>query len=296
MKKLFIIITAVIVCLMPFGNLAGAASPSGKITVIMINKADKNPLPDKETDILKIADCSYSTNNISFTLIGDFAYSDVNLSDTDAASKLYNIALASGYKSTAVYTDSEGKAQLPCALGAYLVTSPDNLFNPFIVFVPYETKEEVIFDVTAMPKIDITEPEPTEPDTSEPDTSEPDTSEPDTTEPTSSGNPVIHTTTTSPYPNTPGSSNNTNTTASPVIPVAPFPVVPYVPGDRTITPHTTVPRGEKVTNEETTSVNKPEKLPQTGMIQYPIPILGFAGVLMFAIGFIIYGEGKKKEN
>ena len=167
MKKLFMIIIAVIVCLMPFCMRAGAASPSGKITVIMINKADKSPLNDKKVNIVKVADCLYSTSRVSFTLNDDFSDTQADLSDTSAASTLYAAAQRKGIKGTAISSNSEGTAALPCELGAYLVYSPDNLFNPFIVFVPYETAEELIFNVTAEPKIDIpvTPPDtPTKPD------------------------------------------------------------------------------------------------------------------------------------
>ena len=35
---------------------------------------------------------------------------------------------------------------------------------------------------------------------------------------------------------------------------------------------------------------------ETGMLQYPIPILGLCGVLMFSKGFIMYVNGKKEDN
>ncbi|MBR6702644.1 MAG: LPXTG cell wall anchor domain-containing protein [Clostridia bacterium] len=275
MKKLFMIIVAVIVCMMPFGVLAGAASPSGKITVVMINRADKSPLQDKTVNVVKVADCLYSDRTASFTLTGDFSDSHIDITDTGAAMHLYDTAVGKGLKGTAIKSDAEGKASLPCELGAYLVYSPDKLFNPFVVFVPYETAEELIFDVTAEPKIDISVTEPTDPDS-----------------PTS---PLTPTNPTTPSENTTKSSDSVTPVIPPVVPVVP-PVVPYVPGEHPTRTHTTAPDGTPGTDNNSSSDNSGEKLPQTGMVQYPIPILGFAGVMMFAIGFIIYGEGKKKEN
>lgn len=276
MKKLFMIIIAVIVCLMPFGVLAGAASPSGKITVVMINRADKSPLQDKTVNVVKAADCLYSNRTASFTLTGDFADSHIDLSDTGAAMHLYDTAVGKGIKGTAIKSDAEGKASLPCELGAYLVYSPDKLFNPFVVFVPYETAEELIFDVTAEPKIDVPVTDPTSP-----------------TSPTS---PTTPTQPTKPSENTTKSSDSVTPVVPPVPVVPVVPVVPYIPGEHPTRTHTTAPDGTPGTDNDNSSNNSGEKLPQTGMIQYPIPILGFAGIMMFAIGFAVYGEGKKKEN
>ena len=116
-----------------------------------------------------------------------------------------------------------------CAIGAYLVYSQRQLFNPFVVLVPLETQEEYIFTVTAEPKIDIPEPPTTEPTTEQ-------TSQPDMPEPTTESN----------------------------------------------TEPTTKPSGEQ--------------LPYTGMLQYPIPLLGCAGLILFAKGLLDYAGAKKKED
>lgn len=38
-----------------------------------------------------------------------------------------------------------------------------------------------------------------------------------------------------------------------------------------------------------------EKLPQTGMLMWPIPVLGAAGIALFALGWILCFSGKKHE-
>ena len=297
------IIIAVIVCLMPFCMRAGAASPSGEITVIMINKADKSPLKNNKISIARVADCDYSPSRISFALNDDFSDSRADLTDTSAARILYATAQSKGIKGASVTSDAEGKAVYPCPLGAYLVWSPESIFNPFVVFVPYETDDEIIFNVTAEPKIDIpvTEPDkPTEPTKpTEPDKPTEPTKPDEPTAPTSPTVPpvtVIRTTTTT-APANPG--GGPGTPGHPTTPNTPnIPIITAVTNEHTTRPHTTSDNGRVTSPDEdtdTTSTTK-EKLPQTGMVQYPIPILGFAGILMFAIGFIVYGEGKKKEN
>ena len=39
-----------------------------------------------------------------------------------------------------------------------------------------------------------------------------------------------------------------------------------------------------------------KKLPKTGMLQLPVPILGFIGALTFSRGFVLYAKGKKEED
>ncbi len=54
---------------------------------------------------------------------------------------------------------------------------------------------------------------------------------------------------------------------------------------------------ETTTDKSSTNKKEPgEKLPKTGMLQLPIPILGFLGAMMFSGGLILYAKGKKEEN
>ena len=68
-----------------------------------------------------------------------------------------------------------------------------------------------------------------------------------------------------------------------------------IPEDDEVTP----PDEETGTDKSSTSTtdkSSEEKLPKTGMLQLPIPILGFAGALIFSEGFILYAKGKKEED
>lgn len=47
--------------------------------------------------------------------------------------------------------------------------------------------------------------------------------------------------------------------------------------------------------ETETPMTKPSgMLPHTGQLNWPIPVMAFVGIILFAIGFTIYNEGKKK--
>ena len=221
MKKAISIIAVFLIMLLAL--LPASAYPtSGGITVVMINKADKQPLTDTAAVFVKVADCIYSETEITFSLISDFSDTEVNLESSDAAPQLLDKVKEEGVSGVTVRSDTDGKAVFADReLGAYLIYSPDNIFTPFIAFLPMVTDDGISFELTAQPKIDI----PDEP--------------------------------------------------------------------------TTEPEKETDTPEETTApipTHNDEKLPQTGMLQFPVPILGLCGVLIFSKGFILYANSKKEEN
>lgn len=69
---------------------------------------------------------------------------------------------------------------------------------------------------------------------------------------------------------------------------------------RTITNSTTTPTepggGDTPTIIELTPENPPEILPKTGLLQWPIPILAIAGLLLFAFGWKDYMGKKDKDD
>ena len=221
MKKAISIIAVFLITLLAV--LPASAYPtSGGITVVMINKADKQPLADRDVVFVKAADCLYTETDISFSLISDFSDTELDLESSDAAEQLLEKVKEKGISGETVRSDTDGKAVFAeRELGAYLVYSPDGIFTPFIVFLPMVTEDGISFELTAQPKIDI----PDEP----------------TTEPEKE-------------------------TDTPEEPTAPRPT------------------------------DSDEKLPQTGMLQLPVPILGLCGVLVFSKGFILYANSKKEEN
>ncbi len=220
MKKAISILAVFLVMLLAVIP-ASAYPQSGSLTVVMINKADKQPLVNQAATVIKVADCLYTESDITFSLSADFSDTDIDLESSEAAQQLLSKVNEKGISGTTVSSDADGKAYFDSLeLGAYVVFSSDDIFTPFVVFVPMVTDDGISFDLTAQPKIDI----PDEPETE------------------------------------PESSTEAQTDTAPAKPAG------------------------------------NEKLPQTGMLQYPVPILGLCGVLVFSKGFILYANSKKEEN
>ena len=267
MKRiLFVIFAAVILftaCVPAF-----AALTNGSISVVMVNKADKKPVYGKTVTSVKVADCDYENGNYTFALTDAFASTEAELTDTDAASVLYQAFKTSGKNGINISSDKEGIAFFAdCVPGAYLVFSSDNLFNPFLVFIPMDDGNYYVFDVTAEPKIDFKPEE----GTTEPVTDDEETTT--RTTPTGNGGSSYITPPLTPGQVSPGGGKSSNPPSGQVF----------------------SPRGSSQTGEKSDSIS-PEKLAQTGMLQYPVPILGISGMILFAAGFIIYGEGRKKQR
>lgn len=222
MKKVISLLAAFVIMLLPCFT-ANAYPSSGSITLVMINKADKQPVSYSRVVAVKVADCIFNEAEVDFSLISDYG-TGIDLTSTDAAQELYPAAKNS--KDSKLYADSDknGKAVFEdCATGAYLIYSTEDIFSPFLAFVPMVSDDGINFYVTAEPKIDIPEEE------------------------------------------------------------------------------TTTTDGEIETTTEKTSssviTEKPDKkLPKTGMLQLPVPILGLCGALMFSKGFVLYAKGKKEED
>ena len=274
-----LILSVIALMSMPFCAPALAAQSNGSVSVEMINKADKKPMSGKTIYAVRVADGSVENGNTSFTLTEDFASTEVDLNATDAADTLSAAAKAAGISGQKATSGKDGKAVFNnLGLGAYLIYSPDGMFNPFLAFIPYDTGDSLAFNVTAQPKIDIpVEEETTEPVTGEETTTEPVTGEETTTKPSTgkgSGGSIIVA-----PPATPGSPSSGSGKS-------------YTPKSHIDAPDMSGKTGKKSEQSQTA----PEKLPQTGMLQYPVPVLGTIGMLLFAAGFVIYGEGKKKQR
>ncbi len=132
---------------------ASAYPSSGSITVTMINKADKQPMSNQKVTAVKVADCSNTEADFTFSL--DPAYgSGIDLESPEAAEALYPSVKGAAGK-TAV-SDSDGVAVFSgCELGAYLIYSSEETFSPFLAFVPMITEDGINFNIKAEPKIDI---------------------------------------------------------------------------------------------------------------------------------------------
>jgi LPXTG-motif cell wall-anchored protein len=57
-----------------------------------------------------------------------------------------------------------------------------------------------------------------------------------------------------------------------------------------------VPLVTKPTETPTPPPSPPPKLPQTGQLNWPIPVMAVAGCVLFSIGLILYGGRKRTDN
>lgn len=53
---------------------------------------------------------------------------------------------------------------------------------------------------------------------------------------------------------------------------------------------------ERAPTEPPTEPTTPSKLPQTGLTQWPIPVLAICGLLLVVLGLMLYTSGKKKSH
>ena len=278
MKKTVKIILAVLL-VMQVLFIAAFAADSGSLTVKLISRTDEKPVAGKALKIYKVGSAEVGTDNAPL-FSTDEPYKSAGLTvinpKEDAASKFAQTAKTNSASAQTVTSDSNGRAVInPCELGVYLVCSQDNLFEPFLVSVPVDAQNngEWDYSVTAEPKFDYEEPTNPEPPTDPESPTTPQPTQP-TTEPGGySGGGIITVNPPSPGGNNDGGSFSTGGSPSGNV---------Y---------HATSRSGEGDSGKTDS-----EKLPQTGMLQYPIPILGFGGVILFAAGYLIYGRNKKKET
>ena len=234
MKKVITLFAAVLIMLLPCFT-ASAYPSSGSITVVMINKANKQPMSNQRVNAVKVAECSNTEADFTFSL--DPAYgTGFDLETPETAQKLYSAVQKKGATGKSAVSDSEGTAVFEdCELGAYLIYSSEENFAPFLALLPMVTDDGINFNLTAEPKIDIPEETTKTPDTEK------------------------------------------TTTPSEKTPIPPS-------------------KETETTTSKSSSSDKKKKLPQTGMLQLPVPILGFLGALMFSEGFVLYAKGKKEED
>ena len=140
-----------------------AGSPStGSITVTMADAKDKSPIVGAPLDIYHVATLIIDAgNNMYYSYTDSFRGCGHELTDPDLAALLAVFVEGKGIQSTRLVTDSSGKASVgTLPLGLYLVkqTAAVNgyaLCKPFLVSVPAQIENALVYDVQAAPKTDI---------------------------------------------------------------------------------------------------------------------------------------------
>ena len=189
----------------------------------------------------------------------------INLQDPDTALELERYVKQNNITGTAKTVGKDGKVTFDnLESGVYLIrqkNAPDGYMpiKPFLVTLPYLKDGEYIYDLDASAKTELDkEPsEPTEPSTGP---TEPSTGPSEPTEPST------------------GPSEPTEPSTGPSEPTEPS----TGPSEPTEPTEPTEPGGGDA--------------PQTGQLNWPVPVFSIAGLLIFSAGWVMFNSVKKDEE
>jgi len=303
-------------------------SRTGSITATMTHNGRR--VPGGTLTIYRVAEISGS----SYRLVEPYTGAEVSLEDIDSPSTAEALAaytLENNIEGITQQIGSNGRVTFSnLQTGLYLVMqheAPDGFYplSPFLVSIPQRFLGKYIYDVSATPKLDL-EPEdptcpswPTCPDPSWPTC--PDPSWPTCPDPSwpTCPDPSWPTCPDPTWPTCPDPSWPTCPDPSwPTCPTEPDETTePTEPGETTEPEETTEPTepGETTEPDETTQPTEPEetdptkptepdeptepdkpKLPQTGQLNWPVPVLAVCGIFLTVVGWYLNAAEKKKAN
>lgn len=245
-------------------------SRTGSIKVSLYDSETSEAVGGGTLTLYRVAKVQKDNANLSFVYTNGFEDCGVELGDLSEGELAGRLAekIAATAESTTVEISDLGVAEFgDLEVGLYLVVQTTaaenyNVINPFLVSVPIQENGSYVYDVDALPKVGTAAKKTPEP---------PDT--PDT-------------------PDTPDKPDEEN----PNTPAAPGPDNPdgWVLGAH----------GEKIyLNPEAPSPDNPNGyvmgahgLPQTGQLNWPIPVLAVIGVVLVAAGIKLKKETRKDEK
>lgn len=242
----------------------------GSITVFFRDSSSKKAVAGGEITLYKVADVQRDNANLSYTYVNGFENCGIsldNLSDSTLPGKLQGKISSSTEKST-VSIGSDGRAVFGnLSLGLYLLIqnkAADN-YSPvqaFLVTVPMSKDGIWCYDIDATPKMG-----------------------------TSTYNKPPETPPSSDKPPVPDSPTTPETPETPTIPKKP--VIPITPTTPETTETPTVSE-EEAESGDVKNANRGRlgaaRLPQTGQLNWPVPVLCITGLTLFAIGFVLRRE------
>jgi LPXTG-motif cell wall-anchored protein len=276
MSKLKHTLALFLILILTFSGSASAysvpdLSKNGSITVVMAY-GEETVVPGGTMSIYQVGSLQEEDQEYSLTPNQEFAGSELELDDLESAElakALDDYADQNNIPCETKDIDENGRVVFSdLTPGLYLLVQEESnaeyeCVAPFLALIPTKDDGEYLYDITAKPKeepVPVVDPwyeeEPEEPgDSSEPsDSSEPgDSSEPEPENPSTPSN------------NKPGDKTTSTTKTT-----------------TTTTKTTTQP-----TTLSTTSKNTDTKLPQTGQLTWPIPILAIAGMVLVIAGWVI---------
>lgn len=249
-------------------------SRTGSIKVSLYDSETSEAVGGGTLTLYRVAKVQKDNANLSFVYTNGFEDCGVELGDLSEGELAGRLAekIAATAESTTVEISDLGVAEFgDLEVGLYLVVQTTaaenyNVINPFLVSVPIQENGSYVYDVDALPKVGTaakkTPDTPDEPDTPD----KPDT--PDT-------------------PDTPDKPDEEN----PNTPAAPGPDNPdgWVLGDH----------GEKnYPNPDNPNghVMGAHGLPQTGQLNWPIPVLAVTGVVLVAAGIKLKKGNRRDEK
>lgn len=245
-------------------------SRTGSIKVSLYDSETSEAVGGGTLTLYRVAKVQKDNANLSFVYTNGFEDCGVELGDLSEGELAGRLAekIAATAESTTVEISDFGTAEFgDLEVGLYLVVQATaaedyNVINPFLVSVPIQENGSYVYDVDALPKVGTAAKKTPEP---------PDT--PDT-------------------PDTPDKPDEEN----PNTPAAPGPDNPdgWVLGAN----------GEKIyRNPEAPSPDNPNGhvmgahgLPQTGQLNWPIPVLAVTGVVLVAAGIKLKKGTRKDEK
>ena len=250
----------------------------GSITVTLRDSESGSAVSGGKLTLYQVASISRQNGNLSYDYTNGFENCGVSLGDlseSDLARTLDDKRPA-GSKGETLTLDTNGKAvfsRLP--LGLYLVVQSTastgyEKINPFLVSVPLVEEDTYLYDVDALPKVGTLTPT-TPPDVpGEPDKPE----EPD--KPTE--------------PEKPTTPENPDKPETPDIPEEPGKNTPPGadnPEDWVLNGRPDKNAAPNPGNPEDWVLNGRPTLPQTGQLNWPIPVLTAAGTCLIAAGILL---------
>ena len=273
---------------------------TGSITVTLHETDEEHtPIPFGEFMLLRVGDAAVENNNLVFVLTDEFAASGVDLSDLNApgiAAQLLEYASQQQISGTPGTADESGTVVFEnLSVGLYVVaqTGPAEEYEfyfiePFLAAIPMVNADgtDWVYDIVASPKAEEKPPVPPEP---------------------------VELKVIKVWEDEDSEDRPASVTIQLLCDGEPFgePVVLNAENNWTYTwteleaghswtvQETPVPSGYQVTYDVTQEgiyVINTEKLVQTGQLNWPVPVLACAGILIFMLGWVLKAAHKRKAE
>lgn len=246
-------------------------SRTGSIKVSLYDSETSEAVGGGTLTLYRVAKVQKDNANLSFVYTNGFEDCGVELGDLsegELAGRLAEKIAATAESTTVEISDLE--------VGLYLVVQTTaaenyNVINPFLVSVPIQENGSYVYDVDALPKVGTAAKKTPEP--------------PDT-------------------PDTPDKPDTPDTPDTPDKPEEENPNTPAAPGPDNPDGWVLGAHGEKIyLNPEAPSPDNPNGyvmgahgLPQTGQLNWPIPVLAVTGVVLVATGIKLKKGTRKDEK